>query len=283
MRWVVSGAAGMLGRDMVERLEGEGEVVRALRREDLDVTDAQACRRAVADADVVVGCAAWTAVDDAEDREADAFAVNATGAHNLATAAAAAGALMVQVSTDYVFAGDAGAPYAEDAALAPRSAYGRTKAAGEWAVRSAGGRHLVLRTAWLYGAGGRCFPRTIARAAAGRDHLDVIDDQTGQPTWTLDVADLTVRLVRAQAPSGAYHATSGGRASWFELARAVVAAAGHDPAMVRPTDSASYGARAPRPAWSVLGHDALHALGVEPIGDWRERWAAAADEVLAAG
>lgn len=281
MRWVVVGARGMLGSDVVDLLTRAGRDVRGLDRAALDVTDPAAADDALAGADVVVNATAWTAVDAAEAEEASAFAVNAVGAANVARAARAHGAALVQVSTDYVFDGDAREPYAEDAPVAPRSAYGRTKAAGEWAVRAEHPDALVVRTAWLYGAGGACFPRTIARVAAERGGADVVDDQVGQPTWTRDVADLLVRLVDAQAPAGTYHATSSGAASWFAFAQHVVAAAGLDPEVVRPTTSAAFVRPAPRPAWSVLGHDALRRAGVEPIGDWAQRWSVAAAEVLA--
>ena len=178
-------------------------------------------------------------------------------------------------------AGAAASPSAEDAAPAPRSAYGRSKLAGEWAVRSENPRHLVVRTAWLYGAHGPCFPKTIARVAAERGALDVVADQVGQPTWTVDLADLVVRLVAADAPAGVYHGTSSGEVSWHGFAQAVVAAAGLDPEIVRPTTSDAYVRPAARPTYSVLGHDALRAVGVAPIGDWSQRWAAAASEVLA--
>lgn len=281
MRWLVTGARGMLGQDLVARVRADGHEVVALDRAELDITDGAAALDAVAGFDVVANCAAWTAVDDAETREADAFTVNAVGPQALARAAARHGARLVQVSTDYVFDGHATEPYAEDGFAAPRSAYGRTKLAGEWAVRAAGADHLILRTAWLYGAHGSCFPKTIARVAAEKGGLDVVDDQVGQPTWTVDVADLAVRLVDAGAPAGTYHATSSGRTSWFGFARATVAAAGLDPEIVRPTTSEGYVRPAPRPSFSVLGHDALRAAGVEPIGDWQERWATAAKEVLA--
>lgn len=282
MHWLVTGAGGMLGRDVTARLAGvAGARVTAAGRAELDVLDAGAVDATVAGHDVVVNCAAWTAVDDAEAQEGAAFAVNATGAAVLAAAAARHGARLVQVSTDYVFDGAADRPYAEDALPAPRSAYGRTKAAGEWAVRALAPDALVVRTAWLYGAHGPCFPRTIARLAAERGGVDVVDDQVGQPTWTADVADLLVRLVTAGAPAGTYHATSSGRTSWCGFAREVVAAAGLDPALVRPTTSEAFVRPAPRPAFSVLGHDRLGAVGLQPIGDWRERWAAAAEAVLA--
>jgi dTDP-4-dehydrorhamnose reductase len=271
----------MLGTDLLEVLRQRGDEVVATDRDTLDITDVAAAREAVAGVDVVVNCAAWTAVDPAEDHEPEAFTVNAVGPHVLATACTGAGARLVQISTDYVFEGGASTPYAEDAPMAPRSAYGRTKAAGEWAVRAAGPDHLVVRTAWLYGAAGRCFPRTIARAGAERGALQVVDDQVGQPTWTRDLATLVVRLVDADAPGGTYHGTSGGSTSWYGFAREVVAAAGLDPEIVSPSRSVALDRAAPRPAYSVLGHDALRAVGVEPIGDWAARWDAAAADVLA--
>ncbi len=286
MRWLVVGASGMLGQDLVAMLRGRGDDVRAADRstvgdtDTLDITDGRACREITAGVDVVVNCAAYTAVDDAEQNEATAFAVNAIGAGNLGRAARLAGARMVQISTDYVFDGHASAPYREDDLLAPRSAYGRTKGAGEWAVRAEAADYLVVRTAWLYGAAGSCFPKTIARVAAERGEVAVVDDQVGQPTWTVDLADLVVRLVIAGVPSGTYHGTSSGDASWYEFARDVVASAGLDPRIVRATTSAELVRPAPRPAYSVLGHDALVRVGVAPIGSWTERWAAAADQVL---
>lgn len=292
MQVLVTGAAGMLGTDVVTAfLEADHEVT-GLTRQDLDVTDADAVSEAVLGHDVVVNAAAWTAVDDAESHEAEAFAVNAVGAQHVARAVAAAGARLVHVSTDYVFGavvdpapGPGGVerrrPLAEDTPLAPLSAYGRTKAAGEWAVRAACPDALVVRTAWLYGEHGPCFPRTIARLAAERDSLAVVDDQFGQPTWTVDVAALLLRLLDADAPPGLYHATSSGWTSWFGFAGEVVAATGRDPDMVSSTTSEAFPRPAPRPAWSVLGHGRLKAAGVPPIGPWRERWAEAADHVLA--
>lgn len=280
MRWLVTGSSGMLATDAIDLLTDAGHTVRGLDLPDLDITDPAAVAREVRDVDVLLNCAAWTAVDDAEAKEALAFAVNAVGPQLLARAARSAGARLVQISTDYVFDGAASEPYPADAPIAPRSAYGRTKAAGEWAVRAETSDYLVLRTAWLYGAHGPNFPKTIARLAADRDVLTVVDDQVGQPTWTRDVADLAVRLVEAGVPSGTYHATSRGQCSWFEFARAVVATAGLDPEKVQPTTSAAFVRPAPRPAWSVLAHDQLEAVGVEPIGPWDERWALAGSAVL---
>jgi dTDP-4-dehydrorhamnose reductase len=271
----------MLGTDLVARLLDAGHQVDGVDRDGVDITVPDGLDDVVAGHDVVVNCAAWTAVDPAEEQEAAAFTVNATGAGLLARAADRAGARIVQISTDYVFDGDASTPYPERGAIRPRSAYGRTKAAGEWAVRAEAPNHLVVRTAWLYGAHGPCFPRTIARAAAERGHLDVVDDQVGQPSWTVDLADLIARLVAADVAPGIYHGTSSGQTSWCGFAKAVVAAAGMDPSIVSPTTSTAFVRPAPRPAYSVLGHDGLTAAGVEPIGDWAERWAVAAATVLA--
>ncbi|GAB3161570.1 dTDP-4-dehydrorhamnose reductase [Myceligenerans halotolerans] len=279
-RWLVVGAAGMLGQEMIEVARSAGHDVDGTGRSTgLDILDRAATARAIQGYDVVVNCAAWTAVDDAETHEPDAFAVNAVGAAHVARACAEAGARLVQVSTDYVFDGAATTPYAEDAPVAPRSAYGRTKAAGEWAVRAEAPDSLIVRTAWLYGAGGGCFPRTMARLAAEKDRLSVVDDQVGQPTWTRDLADLIVRLRAADAPGGTYHGTSSGQVSWYGFTERIVAATGDD-VKLEPTTSDAFPRPAPRPAYSVLGHAALAAAGVTPIGDWSERWTAAAPTVL---
>lgn len=282
MGWLVTGAHGMLGTDLCRALTERGIAVTGVDRAHLDLFDEVAVAAAVARHDVVVNCAAWTAVDAAEEHEDEAFRVNAIAPGILARAAEQHGRRIVQISTDYVFDGSASAPYDEEAPTAPRSAYGRTKEAGEEAVRvSAPDRHLVVRTAWLYGAHGACFPRTIARAARDRGAVSVVDDQYGQPTWTRDVAALVLRLVEADVPAGTWHATSSGETSWFHFARSVVAAAGLDRGVVTPTDSGSFVRPAPRPAYSVLGHRKLLEHRIEPIGPWQERWQAAASEVLA--
>lgn len=285
LRWLVTGANGMLGTDLLAVLAGAGIAqVTAADLPDLDITDVDAVHDVVAGHDLVVNVAAWTAVDAAEEKEAAAFAVNAVGPAHLARACARHGARMLQVSTDYVFAGDADKPYAEDAPIAPKSAYGRTKAAGEWAVRAElPGRHWIVRTAWLYGAHGPNFPATMARLQRERDTVDVVDDQRGQPTWSLDLARAMVSLITADAPGGTYHGTSSGECTWFEFARLVFELAGADPDRVRPTSSEKFVRPAPRPAYSVLGHDAWAVAGLSPIRAWDEalREAAAATSLLA--
>ncbi|HSK28016.1 MAG TPA: dTDP-4-dehydrorhamnose reductase [Jiangellales bacterium] len=282
--WLVTGAGGMLGRDVVAAARRAGVEVTAAARADLDVTDPATVRAAVAGHAVVVNCAAWTAVDDAEAHEAEAAAVNAEGPRLLAEACAASGARLVQVSTDYVFAGDgAPRPYAEDDPVAPRSAYGRGKAAGEAAVRAAlPDRSYVLRTAWLYGEEGPSFVRTVLRLAAEREVLDVVDDQHGQPTWSRDVARRLVEVVTRGAPAGTYHATAAGETTWYGLAREVLRLAGDDPDRVRPTTTAAFPRPAPRPAWSVLGHDGWERAGLPPLRGWRPMLAEALPLVVAA-
>lgn len=279
MRWLITGAAGMLGRDVTTVLDGAD--VTALGRAELDVTDADAVDHAVRGHDVVVNTAAWTDVDGAESAEEAATAVNGTGPAHLAAACARHGARLVHISTDYVFDGAATAPYAEDAPTAPRSAYGRSKLAGERAVLGTlPDTGYVVRTAWLYGEHGANFVATMARLAAARDTLDVVDDQHGQPTWSMDVAARVVELVRADAPAGVYHATNSGETTWFGLARAVFTQLGLDPERIRPTTTDTFPRPAPRPAYSVLGHAGWARAGLAPMRPWDEALAAAAPVVL---
>lgn len=280
-RWLLTGGRGMLGQDLARAVEGSGDDVVATGSADLDVTDPRAVLDAVGDFDVVVNCAAWTAVDDAETHETQAFSINATGAANVARACADRGVRLVQISTDYVFDGTATTPYAEDTTQRPRTAYGRTKCAGEWAVRSLHPDALVVRTAWLYGAGGGNFVATMARLAGERDVLSVVDDQHGQPTWTVDLADLVVRLVGAGVPGGYWHGVSAGETTWWGLARAVFEGAGWDPERVQPVGSEQFVRPAARPAYSVLGTERLSAHGVRPVRDWAEALGEALPALLA--
>ncbi|KQN45456.1 dTDP-4-dehydrorhamnose reductase [Frigoribacterium sp. Leaf44] len=275
-KYLVTGARGMLGTDLLEALFGRDVTV--LGRADLDVTDRDAVFAAVQGHDVVINAAAYTAVDAAETDEEAALAVNGTAAGLLAEATASVGAKLVQVSTDYVFDGDATEPYPEDATIAPVSAYGRTKAEGEQLALAANPEGAyVVRTAWLYGAHGGNFAKTMVKLAASHDTVKVVDDQLGQPTWTADLATQIVALLDSDAPAGVYHGTNSGSASWFEFAQAVFDEAGLDPARVLPTDSSAFVRPAPRPSYSVLGHDAWARAGLTPMRPWREALAEAAN------
>lgn len=280
MRWLIVGGKGMLGTDLAQLLRDRKEQVTVLDRPEIDITNVQSVTEQINDTDIVVNTAAFTAVDPAEENEAAAFAVNATGPEILARRCADLGVRLVQISTDYVFAGDAESPYPEDAVMAPKSAYGRTKAAGEWAVRTYTDDFLIIRTAWLYGAYGNCFPKTMAKLSDTHEQLSVVTDEWGQPTWTVDLANLIINLVEAKAPAGVYHGTASGSTNWHGFTKEIVKSYGKDPAMVGKTTAAAFNRPAPRPHYSVLGHQALSCVGVKPIGDWRERWQQAAPIVL---
>lgn len=269
--WLVTGAAGMLGRDVVDLLRRRGDAaVVALSRAELDITDEGAVLAAMKGhhPDIVVNCAGWTAVDDAESHEAAALRVNGTAVRTLAAACSDVGARLVQVSTDYVFDGRRSAPYPEDAKPRPRSAYGRSKLAGERAVLELlPDSGYVVRTAWLYGEHGPNFVATMIRLAAERDTVDVVADQRGQPTWSRDVAARILEL--PGVPPGIYHATNAGRTTWCGLAREVFRLLGTDPGRVRPTTTDRFPRPAPRPEFSVLGHDGWRRAGLAPLRPWQ--------------
>ncbi|MEV4108180.1 dTDP-4-dehydrorhamnose reductase [Nonomuraea sp. NPDC049695] len=264
MRWLITGAGGMLAADVLHRTALTGEPVLAFGRSELDLRDRRAVRDFVSAyrPRVVINCAAWTAVDDAEIHEAEALAVNGHAVRWLAEACDVAGARLLHVSTDYVFDGAARVPYREDAPPGPVNAYGRTKLAGERAALEHG--HYVVRTAWMYGASGTNFVRTMIRLAGERPAIDVVDDQRGQPTWTVDLADYLVRLAQSDLPPGVYHGTSAGETTWCGFAKEIFTLLGDDPERVRPVPTTAYPRPARRPANSVLAHTRW-----EPIRHWR--------------
>jgi dTDP-4-dehydrorhamnose reductase len=265
MRILITGAGGMLGLDVQRAAESAGHESLALTRAQLDISDRHATELTVRAArpDAVINCAAWTNVDGAESHPDDAMAVNGAGAGNVAAAAAAAGAWLVHVSTDYVFNGSKPAPYVESDPVDPVSAYGRSKLEGERAVAAAAPEgHTIVRTAWLFGVGGRCFPKTILRAASQRPELTVVADQIGCPTFTAHLAPALVELAAQRVP-GVLHLAGAGQCSWFEFAVAIVAAAGVD-CPVRPITTAEYPVPARRPANSVLHSE----RGAPTLPEW---------------
>ncbi len=255
MRLMVTGATGMLGQDVCASAAAAGHELMACAHDSLDITDADAVNRAVGQLrpDAVINCAAYTDVDGAESASEQAQLVNGRGAGNAAAAADAAGAWTVHVSSDYVFDGRSRQPYVESDPVGPQSAYGRSKLAGEIAVAAASPEaHTIVRTAWLFGRGGSCFPSTILRLATQRDVLNVVEDQIGCPTFTGHLAPRLVALASARNPPGVVHAAAADHCSWFEFATEIVAHAALR-CEVRPTSTEAMARPAPRPAWSVLG------------------------------
>jgi dTDP-4-dehydrorhamnose reductase len=285
-RWLITGASGQLGSDLVRSLSlvprpGEavlgGPTVMAASRRDLDVTDPHAVRAAVRAwaPDVIINAAAYTAVDAAETDVDAAFLLNAAAPGFLARAASENGASFIHVSTDYVFSGDSDRPYSEDDEPDPRSVYGRTKLAGEQAVLALYPAAQVVRTAWVYGQNGGNFVKTMLRLAGERDTVRVVDDQHGSPTWSHDLARGIVALAESAAAPGIYHCTAQGETTWFGFAQAIFSAAGLDPVRVLASTSVDFVRPAPRPAYSMLSHAKWDAAGLAPMLGWPDALARA--------
>ena len=280
---LVPGATGQVGTDLLELVRSSRDTLaRGLTRKELDLTDpfgvtdlvGEWARIVRSDSPdhrlVVVNCAAYTAVDDAESDEDGAYAVNAAGPALLATACAKADVRLIHLSTDYVFPGDATAPYDVGDPTGPRSAYGRTKLAGELAVREIlPDTSHVVRTAWVYGATGQNFVKTMVRLSGQHETVSVVDDQRGSPTWSRDLAAGLIELAGSDAPGGTLHATNRGETTWHGFTQAIFSEIGADPARVLPTTSDAYPRPAPRPAYSVLSPRAWDEAGLTPLPDWR--------------
>jgi dTDP-4-dehydrorhamnose reductase len=278
MRVLVTGAGGQVGADVARLLEGRAQVA-ARTHAELDLEKPDDIRFSVREArpDVIVNAAAYTAVDRAESEEDRARLVNGVAPGVLAEEAKRAGALLIHYSTDYVFDGEMDRPYVETDAPNPLSAYGRTKLEGERAVAAAGGRHLILRTSWIYAPRGRNFMLTMLRFAAERDELRVVDDQRGAPTSSLQVARATVELLDAdREQAGIYHATASGETTWFGFAGAIfdgrkrrLGDGMRIPKLV-PIRTAEYPTPARRPKNSLLSNAKLENVFGVRLGDWRE-------------
>lgn len=277
MRVVLTGAGGMLARAVRGALEGGGHAVLALDRCTLDVTDRAAVERTLGDLrpGAVVQCAAYTAVDAGEREEARAVAVNAEGAAHVAVACRRYGARFVYPSTDYVFDGSAARPYPPDARPAPLNAYGRSKLVGEAAAREAGD-FLILRSSWLYGAGGRNFVATVLAAARMGKPLRIVDDQRGSPTWTVHLASALVALLERDTPAGIYHVANRGETTWYGLACEAVRLTGVEAELI-PVRTEDVPRPARRPRYSVLDCSATDAV-IGPLPHWREALVAALRE-----
>jgi len=280
---VITGAGGQLGGCLAALATDRGRDVLALTSSQWDITDPGAAERIIASGDVVVNCAAYTDVDGAESDEAGAYAVNAAGPEHVARACARAGARLIHVSTDYVFSGDFGdgepRPYEPGDEADPRGVYARSKLAGERAVLAAlpeASQGIVVRTAWVYTGGtGKDFVAVMRRLAAGNGPVDVVDDQTGSPTYVADLAAALLQVADNRVPGPILHAANGGEVSRFGQARAVFEECGADPARVRPVSTARFPRPAPRPAYSALGGRQSTAAGLAPLRPWRDALVAA--------
>jgi dTDP-4-dehydrorhamnose reductase len=273
MKWLITGGSGQLGLALKDELGARGVDFVSVDSHDLDITDQLKVNALINSLrpGVIVNAAAWTDVDGAEANESGASAANALGPQNLAIAAKEVGSKLVQVSTDYVFSGEAITPWNEDADHKPQSVYGSTKSNGEKLVLEAyPSRSYVIRTAWLYSVERKNFAMTMTKLALNGDgEVRVVNDQMGQPTFVGDLAQQIVDLVLSGAPVGIYHGTNSGQGTWFEFAQEIFKLAGADVSRVIPVSSSEYLRPAKRPSYSVLGHDAWAKTTVEPMRDWR--------------
>ena len=270
MKVLLTGGDGMLATDVRREFAPHHEVV-AFPRAELDVTDREACRARIADVrpDVVINAAGMTNVDACESSREEAFRVNGEGPGNVAAAAAEAGALVAHYSTDYVFDGGKSGPYVEEDPPNPQGVYARSKLLGEVRVRESACEHLILRISWVFGSNGRNFIRSILNAAREQPVLRVVDDQRGSPSYTVDLAAATRRLVEAGC-RGTYHVTNSGSCTWYELAARAVEWARLAGVRVVALSTREFPRPAPRPANSVLDNARLRREGFPLLRPWQE-------------
>lgn len=273
MKWLVLGANGQLGHAMVDYLRPLGESITALKREDLDVTDAERVKVVFQKIrpDVIVNAAAWTQVDEAEQNIRSAMEVNAFAPGILATESRSIEAQFVHISTDYVFSGPASTPWSEDALPCPSSVYGDSKARGEKLVSAIALQNsFIVRTAWLYSPWGKNFVKTMLAYALNKSAtVSVVNDQLGQPTSAMDLARQIHLLINSGGKPGVYHATNSGQATWFEFAKEIFVGVGADPERVMPIKGSEYSRPAERPSYSVLGHDRWEEQGIKSMRNWQ--------------
>lgn len=273
MSWLVTGARGQLGNAITRELDLRAIEYVAFGSDDLDVTNAEKANEIFEKIkpEVVLNAAAWTDVDGAESNRDAAFAVNGDAVANLALATAQAGALLVHVSTDYVFSGQSDQPWEEDSPIDPQSVYGHSKAAGEFAIgKFYPERSYIVRTAWLYSEFGKNFAKTMCNLAISSEkEVKVVNDQIGQPTNAKELAAQLIKLVDSGARFGIYHGTNSGQASWFEFAQEIFKLSGADVGRVTPVSSGEFPRPAKRPNYSVLGHDSWASSGISPMSDWK--------------
>ena len=273
MKWLITGSSGQLGLALQEELTERGLDFAGANSSELDITKPLIVNQMVdlIKPSVIINAAAWTDVDGAESNEATAYSVNSLGPQNLAIAANKAGARLVQISTDYVFSGDASSPWSEKAPHNPQSVYGATKSEGENSViTTLPSNSYVVRTAWMYSSIGKNFTKTMTNLALNqKGEVRVVNDQIGQPTFAGDLAKQIVELVLLEAPAGIYHGTNSGQATWFEFAQAIFSIARADVSRVIPVSTTEFPRPAKRPAYSVLGHDAWAGTSVPAMRNWK--------------
>lgn len=273
MTWLITGASGQLGLALQEVLIQRGIDIVGANSSELDITRPLIVNQLVGftNPSVIINTAAWTDVDGAESNESAAYSVNSLGPQNLAIAARKVDARLVQISTDYVFSGDASTPWSENAANNPQTVYGSTKSKGEnFVLTSLPLNSYVVRTAWLYSPKGKNFAKSMVNLALNQlDEVRVVNDQIGQPTVAGDLAKQIVDLVLSEAPAGIYHGTNSGQATWFEFAQEIFRLAGADVARVIPVSSSEFPSPAKRPAYSVLSHDAWAGTSVPEMRNWK--------------
>ncbi|MBP3967004.1 dTDP-4-dehydrorhamnose reductase [Paenibacillus lignilyticus] len=273
MKILVTGANGQLGKELVQLNVRPGIHILGYGRDNFDITNSEQCADVVKAyrPDVIIHCAAYTAVDKAESDADEAYRINAWGTRNVAMAAKACGAKLCYISTDYVFDGKGNEPYEIEEPTNPQTVYGQTKLAGELEVAAQLDRYYIVRTSWVYGKYGNNFVRTILKLASERDRLKVVRDQIGSPTYTLDLAVFLIELVQTDK-YGVYHASNTGSCSWFEFAQEIVRSRDGANATItlEPCSTAEFPRPAARPAYSVMSHAAIERAGLQDLRPWRE-------------